>query len=213
MLHINPLCYSILQSLSIQMKHTHPTISQRWYLLGLIGTCLLLVWISSQVFLVKLVLFVLGDDTHMTSMKIFKTPTPLSSYVQNSSTALTLDVQFQTNCSPQPLRFPLRTNQLKGNIILGWLLYVIRSFLQVGFRFQYQLINLVWLSIDFFSFSWNQSRTHSNFKKLKPLFRLLLIAKWCVKFGSSLSWSLTIYFFVALHSFVCSCSKISRNFF
>ena len=115
MLHINPLCYSILQSLSIQMKHTHPTISQRWYLLGLIGTCLLLVWISSQVFLVKSVLFVLGDDTHMTSMKIFKIPTPLSSYVQNSSTALTLDVQFQTNCSPQPLRFPLQTNQWKGN--------------------------------------------------------------------------------------------------
>ena len=31
------------------------------------------------------------------------------------------------------------------------LLHVIRSFLQVGFRFQYQLINLVLLSIDFFS--------------------------------------------------------------
>ena len=31
--------------------------------------------------------------------------------------------------------------------------YVKRSFLQVGFRFQYQLINLDWLSFDFFSFS------------------------------------------------------------
>ena len=47
------------------------------------------------------------------------------------------------------------TSQLKENIIQGWLLYVIRSFLQVGFRFQYQLINLVWLSFDFFSFSWS----------------------------------------------------------
>ena len=47
------------------------------------------------------------------------------------------------------------SNQLKENIIQGRLLYVIRSFLQVGFRFQYQLINLVWLSFDFFSFSWS----------------------------------------------------------
>ena len=38
------------------------------------------------------------------------------------------------------------TNQLKENIIQEWLLYVIRSFLQVGFRFQYQSINLVWFS-------------------------------------------------------------------
>ena len=42
------------------------------------------------------------------------------------------------------------------------------SFLQVGFRFQYQLINLLWLSIDFFSF--NQSCPQSNFKKLKSSF-------------------------------------------
>ena len=33
--------------------------------------------------------------------------------------------------------------------------YVIRSFLQVGFRFQYQFITLVWLSSDFISFSWS----------------------------------------------------------
>ena len=62
------------------------------------------------------------------------------------------------------------TNQLKENIIQGRLFYVIRSFLQVGFRFQYQLINLVWLSIDFFSFSWSQPRPKINFKKLKASF-------------------------------------------
>ena len=46
------------------------------------------------------------DDTHMTSMKIVqfsRPPTLLSSYVQNSSTPLILDVQFQTN--PPPLSF------------------------------------------------------------------------------------------------------------
>ena len=92
-------------------------------------------------------------------------PLPLSSYIQNSSTSLTLDVQFQTN---PPLQ--MITNQLRENIILGWLLHVIRSFLQVGFHFQYQLINPVWLSIDFFSYSCSQSCPQSNFKKLKTYF-------------------------------------------
>ena len=54
------------------------------------------------------------------------------------------------------------------NII--WDITFIRSFLKVGFHFQYQLINLAWLSIDFFSFSWNQPRLQSNFKKLKTFF-------------------------------------------
>ena len=47
------------------------------------------------------------------------------------------------------------TNQLKENIIQGSLLYIIRSFVQVSFRFQYHFVNLVWLSFDFFSFSWS----------------------------------------------------------
>ena len=51
---------------------------------------------------------------------------------QNSSTFLTLDVQFQTN--PPPL-FPNDNQPIKKSIIQGWLLYVIRSFLQVGFHF------------------------------------------------------------------------------
>ena len=91
--------------------------------------------------------------------------TPFSSYVQSYSTTLTLDVQFQTN----PL-LQMITNQLKENIIQGWLLYVIRSFLQVDFCSQYQLINLVWLSTDFFLFSWSQPCLQSCFKKLKTSF-------------------------------------------
>ena len=46
-------------------------------------------------------------------------------------------------------------NDLKENIIQGWLLYVIRSFFWFGSSFQYQLINVVLLSFDFFSFSWS----------------------------------------------------------
>ena len=122
----------------------------------------------------------LNFTTHMTSMSIvpFSWATPqLCIYVQNSSTTSTLDVQFQTN---PPLQ--IITNQLKENIIKWWLLYVLRSFLQVGFGFRYQIINFAWLSFDFFS----------------------------------LSWSLTICFFVALYSCVCSCPKyheISFNYF
>ena len=112
----------------------------------------------------------------MTPMKIDQSsrspflPPPLSSYVQNSSNLLTLDVQFQTK---PPVPFPLETirNQLKGNIILGWLLYIIRSFLQVRSRFEYQLINPVWLSIDLW-FNWSQSCPQSKFKKLKISFLL-----------------------------------------
>ena len=63
-------------------------------------------------------------DTHMTSMKIVQFSRPstlLSIYVQNYSTPLTLDVQFQT----PPLPLQMITNQLKENIIQGWLLYML----------------------------------------------------------------------------------------
>ena len=44
------------------------------------------------------------------------------------------------------LRLQMIINQLKANIVQGWLLYVIRSILQVGFRFKNRLINLInWL--------------------------------------------------------------------
>ena len=49
------------------------------------------------------------------------------------------------------LALQMITNQLKENIVQGWLLYIIRSFLKDGLCFQYQ--NLVWLSFDLFSFS------------------------------------------------------------
>ena len=79
-------------------------------------------------------------------------PHPLSIYVQIFSTLLTLDVQFQMNLLP-PLQ--MKANRLKENIIQEWLLHIITSFLQIGFRSQYQLINLVCFSFDFFLFSWS----------------------------------------------------------
>ena len=56
---------------------------------------------------------------------------------------------------PHPFLSRNDNQSIKENIIQGWLLYVIRPFLQVCFGFQYQLINLVWLSFGLFSFSWS----------------------------------------------------------
>ena len=58
-----------------------------------------------------------------------------------------------------------RPNQsIKREHNLRMTIICFRSFLQVGFRFQYQLINLVWLSIDYCSCP------QSNFEKLKIYF-------------------------------------------
>ena len=84
---------------------------------------------------------------------------------------------WTSNFKWTPLLLKMITNQLKENIIQGWLLYVTRFFLRIGFRFQYQLINVTWLSFYFFSFNW----------------------------------SLTICFFVALYSCVCSFPKYIRK--
>ena len=108
----------------------------------------------------------------MTSMKIvqfsrFPTPSPIVQLRPKYFHSFDLGCALSKE-PPSPS--PNDNHQLKGKIILGWLLYVIRSFLQVGFHFQYQHIDLVWLSMDFFSFSWSQSLPQSSFKKLKISF-------------------------------------------
>ena len=95
------------------------------------------------------------DNMHMTSIKTvqFSRPHPPLSYLSMFK-ILSPPWPWTSNFKRIP---PLQTitNQLRENIIQGRLLYVIGSFLQVGFRFQYQLINFAWLSFDFFSFSWS----------------------------------------------------------
>ena len=87
---------------------------------------------------------------------IFKTPHPPCPSTFKILPPLDLGRSI-LNEPPTPLSLSLQmiTNEFKQNIIQRWLSYVIRYFLQVGFRFQYQLINRVWLSFDFFSFIWN----------------------------------------------------------
>ena len=85
---------------------------------------------------------------------IFKTP---YSPCPSMSTILWPSWPWTSNFNqtlPPPLLLQMLTSQLKENIIQGWILYVIKPFLQVGFRFWYQLINLAWLSFVFFSFTW-----------------------------------------------------------
>ena len=153
--------------------------------------------------------FSFRDDTHMTSMKIliFKTP-----HLPCPATSKILPPPW-----PSPFNFkrtpPLQmiTNQLSENRIQGWLILLGLSF-RSAFRFYYQLINLVWLYIDFFWLSWSKSRPQSNFKNWKSLFRLFF---YSVKIRWGKGWaeiSLST-FFAALYSCVCKCPKISRNIF
>ena len=118
-----------------------------WYVINTKTSCKRKYWIC------KWSSIKLRDYIRMTSMKsvpFSRSPTSLVHLHPKFFHALSLDVQFLTN---PPLQ--MVTNQLEEHIIQRGLLYVIRSFLQVGFLFQYQLINLIWLSFDFFSFTWS----------------------------------------------------------
>ena len=105
------------------------------------------VWFETRNFLMRL-----RDDTHVPSRKVVqfsRLPTPVVQLRPKFFHPLDLESPI-SNDPPSPLQ--MGTNHLKWNNP-RWLLYVIRSFIQVGFRFQYQVINFVWLSIDIFSFS------------------------------------------------------------
>ena len=92
------------------------------------------------------------DDTHMTAMKIVQFSRPSTPLVHlHPKFFHPLDLQSPILNETPPLQ--MINNQLQKNIIQGWLLYVTNSFLQFGFRIQYQRINLAWLSFDFFSFT------------------------------------------------------------
>ena len=84
------------------------------------------------------------DDTHMTSMKtvqVLRLPTLIVHLHPKFFHRFDLGRPISKNL-PSPPPPQMITNQLKENIIQGWLLYVIRSFFQVSLCFQYQLINL-----------------------------------------------------------------------
>ena len=91
-------------------------------------------------------------------------------------------------------------SRLKGNIILGWLIcYQVFPSGQVVFRFYYHLINLFEANVVPRAILQIKTFLPSSYRKRRV--------------GFKVSWSLTIYFFVALHSCVCSWPKISPNVF
>ena len=101
----------------------------------------------------RLCFILLRDDKNMTSMKIIEFPKLSSPFFHLCPKFFhPVDLGRPISNEPPTSHLQMVTNQLKDNIIQGWLLYIIRSFLQVDFRIQYQLINLVWLSFDFFCF-------------------------------------------------------------
>ena len=123
--------------------------------------------------------FALSDDTHLTSMKIgqfSRPPTPLVQLLPKFFHPLDLGSPISNEVPPIPPSYPPSPNYKQSikrkhnpRKTIAW----IRSFLQVGFCSQYQLINLVWLFIDFYPFSWSQHCQHcpqSYFKKIKTSF-------------------------------------------
>ena len=114
------------------------------------------------------------DDTHVTSMKIAQFSRPSSPLVQLRPKffhALELDVQFQTPPSPPTSTLPppplSKWYKRKHNPRMTIKCYQVFPSGRLSFSVQYQLINLVWLSVYFFLFNWSQSFPQSNFKKLK----------------------------------------------
>ena len=88
----------------------------------------------------------------MTSMKTVKVLRPLTPLVHPRPKFFS-PFNLWRSISKKPSR-QMITNQVKENIIQGWLLFVLRSFFLAGFCFQYQLINFDWLYFDSISDFW-----------------------------------------------------------
>ena len=107
--------------------------------------------------------------------------------------------------SKQPAPSSNDNQSIKGKIILGWLLYVIiKCFLQVSFRFQYQLTIL--------SPATSLHSAEANLvpraisKNIKPLFRLPLIVKRCAGVKVELK-----RHYLLCHGFTFLCVQLSKN--
>ena len=80
---------------------------------------------------------------------------PLPIYVQNSSTPLNLNLQFQTTPLPPPCLSPNDNKSIKRKHNPSMTTASYQVLLSGRLLFSAQLINLVWLSFDFFLFSWS----------------------------------------------------------
>ena len=141
----------------------------------------------------------------------FQDPPPsLSSYVQCSSIPLTLDVQFQTN----PLSLSLSSNDNQSIKRKHNPRMTIRYQVFPSGRLFFSINSLTCLAFHWLlSVQLKPTSSPELFKNIKNLFFAILFQRNDVLDGSRLSWNLTICFFRALYSCLCSCAKISRNIF
>ena len=140
--------------------------------------------------------------TSMKTVQFSRPPTPLSRYIQNSYTPLTLDVQFQTNPLPSP--YDNQSTKRKHNPRMTIICY--RSFLQVGFSLQYRLINLAWLSLDFFHLAKANLVSGAVLKNQKPFLHLPLTTKRC----SGVKVELKPHYLL-FRGFIFLCVQFSKN--
>ena len=127
-------------------------------------------WLTSTIRNLHAGLILLRDDTYMTSMKFVKfsrppPPPPPPACPTKSKILPPLELGRPISNNPPPFSKWYKRKHDPTMTIIS----VIPSS-QSLFLVQYQLINLVWRSVDFFSFSRSQYCLQSNFKKLKTSF-------------------------------------------
>ena len=129
----------------------------------------------------------------------------MSSYVQNCSTLWVWTSNFKPT-SPPTLSPQMINNQLKENIIQGWLLHVIRSFLQVGFVFSINSLILSVFPLTSFHLAKVNLVPRAILKNQKPLLRPPLTAKRCAGVRVELKPRYLLF-----GDFIYLCVQLSKN--
>ena len=139
------------------------------------------------------------SDTHITFLKIVQFSRSHTSSCPVASKAFLPPWPLRFDFKRIPVPLQMVPNLLIEHLIKGWLLYVIMSFLQDHLRFHYQFINLVWLSIVIFPFSWNQRHPRATFENMKTSFshssynkKMCLWQDWADALMSAFLWLYTL---------------------
>ena len=168
----------------------------------------------SSITIVTKIGFIFRDDTHMASMRIVQFSRSPTLFVQLRPMFFhPLDLGRPIpNEPPLPLSLSSNDNQSikrKHNPRM-----TIRYQVFPSGRLFFSINSLTCLAFHWLlSVQLKPTSSPELFKNIKNLFFAILFQRNDVLDGSRLSWNLTICFFRALYSCVCSCAKISRNIF
>ena len=172
----------------------------------------------SSITIVTKIGFIFRDDTHMASMRIVQFSRSLTLFVQLRPIFFhSLDLGRPIrNEHPSPPSLSLSPNdnqsiKRKHNPRMTMICYQV---FPSGRLFFFSINSLTCLAFHWLlSVQLKPTSSPELFKNIKNLFFAILFQRNDVLDGSRLSWNLTICFFRALYSCVCSCAKISRNIF